>query len=57
LFISNDIQTKLASERVGDWPTARAEATASNEKTLSFKWFDRHLLGMGYIHNQRSGMI
>jgi hypothetical protein len=41
LYISNDIQTKLASERGGDWPTARAEATASNEKTLSFKWFDR----------------
>jgi len=41
LYISDAVQAALISGRTGDWPTARAGATAINSKTPNFKWFDR----------------
>jgi len=41
LYISDAVQTSLASQRTGDWPTARAGAIATNGKTAGFKWFER----------------
>jgi len=41
LYISDAVQTDLASKRTGDWPTARAGASATKDETASFKWFDR----------------
>ncbi|MDP4239696.1 MAG: CARDB domain-containing protein [Bacteroidota bacterium] len=41
LYISDAIQTALATGRTGDWPTARAGASATNAKTANFKWFER----------------
>lgn len=41
LYINDAVQAELAGEKGGDWPTARAGASATNGKTVSFKWFNR----------------
>lgn len=41
LYVSEEAQLELATERTGDWPITLAQTTETNRKTDGFKWFDR----------------
>ena len=41
LYINDETLAKLEEERGGDWPIGQATASAANEKSLAFQWFER----------------
>ena len=41
LTVNDETFAKLEEERGGDWPIGQATASAVNEKSLAFQWFER----------------